>query len=321
MRGTVEAASNEHRTAALAWVELVGPEVDVHHAKASRPRSWRTTALRNLGGAADEIEQLRTDLAERAEPAVAAPAPRWPRPAPPTASPTTTSPTPPPPMPGSPPRSSRVAPPGSRASSRRREAKEQDLAASSAPSCSSSGSTPASSTPASALEWAVARAAEREEARANARPREVIEAELEDLQETARRLRRPEWATVSPSEADAPDIGELEERREKLLVRLDEVQPDTDVVRLADRQAAVERRVMALEARHGGPMPTATPGAVADIQQHLLGRLTAGRHRRPPRRPGARRCSTRCSSGCPPSASGTCSTCSTGSRSATSSST
>ena len=29
-------------------------------------------ALRNLGGAADEIEQLRTDLAERAEPAVAA---------------------------------------------------------------------------------------------------------------------------------------------------------------------------------------------------------------------------------------------------------
>ena len=30
------------------------------------------TALRNLGGAADEIEQLRTDLAERAEPAVTA---------------------------------------------------------------------------------------------------------------------------------------------------------------------------------------------------------------------------------------------------------
>jgi uncharacterized protein YhaN len=133
-----------------------------------------------------------------------------------------------------------------------------------------------------ALEWAVARASEREEARANARPTEVIEAELEGLQDKARRLRRPEWTEVSPAEADAPDIDELEERREKLLVRLDEVQPDTDVVRLADRQAALERRVMALEARHGGHDANGDPGALADIQQHLLGRLTqaasAGAH-------------------------------------------
>ena len=57
-------------------------------------------------------------------------------------------------------------------------------------------------------------------------------------------------------------------------MRLDEVQPEVDVVRLADRQAAVERRVMALEARHGGHDANGDPGAVADIQQHLLGRLT-----------------------------------------------
>ena len=46
------------------------------------------------------------------------------------------------------------------------------------------------------------------------------------------------------------------------------------MVRLADRQAALERRVMALEARHGGHDANGDPGAVADIQQHLLGRLT-----------------------------------------------
>ena len=57
-------------------------------------------------------------------------------------------------------------------------------------------------------------------------------------------------------------------------MRLEEVQPEVDVVRLADRQAALERRVMALEARHGGHDANGDPGAVADIQQHLLGRLT-----------------------------------------------
>ena len=125
-----------------------------------------------------------------------------------------------------------------------------------------------------ALEWAVARAAEREEARANARPKAVIEAELATLEETARRLRRPEWATVTASEADAPRHRRARAPREAARAQLREVNPEVDVVRLADRQAAVERRVMALEARHGGHDANGDPGAVADIQQHLLGRLT-----------------------------------------------
>ena len=63
---------------------------------------------------------------------------------------------------------------------------------------------------------------------------------------------------------------------------LAEANPEVDVVRLADRQAAMERRVVALEARHVGTDGTGDPSALADIQQHLLGRLTkaatAGQH-------------------------------------------
>jgi hypothetical protein len=38
--------------------------------------------------------------------------------------------------------------------------------------------------------------------------------------------------------------------------------------------AAVERRVAALEARLGGPSANGDPGAIADMQQHLLAHLT-----------------------------------------------
>jgi hypothetical protein len=46
------------------------------------------------------------------------------------------------------------------------------------------------------------------------------------------------------------------------------------VERLADGQAAVERRVSSLEARHGGHDANGDPGAIADMQQHLLAHLT-----------------------------------------------
>ena len=276
LRGTVEAAANEHRAATLAWVELVGPEVDVHRAKALEAEVVAyNTALRNLGGAADEIEQLKVELAERAEPAVAATRTALARACAPygISADDLTDPNA---------AGLAIAAAIQRVRSARAqgelevaEAKEADLARQLGAQLLQLGFDAGElDARLGALEWGVARAREREEARANARPSAVIEAELVTLQDTARRLRRPEWAEVSPSEADAPDIGELEERREKLLVRLEEVQPDTDVVRLADRQAAVERRVMALEARHGGHDANGDPGAVADMQQHLLGRLT-----------------------------------------------
>ncbi|MEO7428601.1 MAG: hypothetical protein ABIY48_04370, partial [Acidimicrobiales bacterium] len=46
-----------------------------------------------------------------------------------------------------------------------------------------------------ALEWAVTRAAQREDARRSARPSGEIDAELVELERTAASLRRPEWAT------------------------------------------------------------------------------------------------------------------------------
>jgi hypothetical protein len=57
------------------------------------------------------------------------------------------------------------------------------------------------------------------------------------------------------------------------------------VARLADRHAAVERRVAALEARLGGIDVNGDPSVLADIQQHLLASLTqaaqAGPHADP----------------------------------------
>ncbi len=276
LRGTVDMAASEHAAALAAWVELVGPDVDVHRAKAldAEVQAYHD-ALRNLGGAADEIEQLRRDLAEHAEPAVTRA-----RHALRTACATyglsgeeledtdTIA--------------ARVA----QEIHRGRAARLQvDLEAAEAREHAAAteldqhllqigfddGELDARL---GALEWAVARAVEREEARASARPRPEIDAELELLEASARQLRRPEWTTVTAADAATPDIEELEERREKVLAKLAEVRPEVDVVRLADRQAAVERRVMALEARHGGHDANGDPGAVADIQQHLLARLT-----------------------------------------------
>ena len=272
VRSTFDVASTEHRNATAAWVELVGPDFDVRQAKSleAEVQAYHT-ALRNLGGAADEIHQLRIDL-EHAEPAVAAThaalaqaCAAYGLTAEDVADAATAD--------------TSIAAAIRRGRAARTqgelemaEAREKDAARQLSAQLLQLGFDAGElDARLGALEWAVGRANEREEARAHARPSDVIEAELVTLQEAARSLKRPEWATVSPAEADAPDAGELEERREKLLLRLDEVQPDVDVARLADRQAAVERRVLALEARHGGHDD---PGVVADIQQRLLGRLT-----------------------------------------------
>lgn len=276
VRGTVEAAKTEHRTALAGWTELVGPDVDVRRAKEldAEVQAYHD-ALRNLGGAADEIEQLRMDLAERAEPAVAATRAALVAACMPfglSADNLTDAAT----------VDGRVAHQITRGRSARRQCELEEAEAQGREAAHrlddhllqlgfDSGELDARM---GALDWAVDRAAEREGARANARPCAQIDAELDLLQESARRLRRPEWSSVTAAEAGTPDIDELEERREKLLVQLAEVRPEVDVVRLADRQAALERRVMALEARHVGHDANGDPGTVAAIQQHLLARLT-----------------------------------------------
>lgn len=125
-----------------------------------------------------------------------------------------------------------------------------------------------------AFEWEVARAGEREEARRRARPRAEVDADLARLTQLAGTLRQPDWETVTSDEAATPDVEELEARRDVVTAALGGAQLTTevDLDRLADRQAAVARRVAALEARLG---TNGDPGAIADLQQSLLARLTA----------------------------------------------
>lgn len=126
-----------------------------------------------------------------------------------------------------------------------------------------------------ALEWAVSRASDRESARAHGRPAEEVLRDLEALQAEADRLRRPEWSTATGTEAMAPSIDDLEARRVELLARLDQGAPEVDLVRLSDRRAAVERRVVALEAKHSGQDVSGQSGAVAEVQQRILAHLRA----------------------------------------------
>ena len=133
---------------------------------------------------------------------------------------------------------------------------------------------------AGALDWAVERAAERKDGRTRARPRTEIEDDLTRLQNEARRLRRPEWATVQPSDADGPDIDELVARQVELRTLLDSEPREevVDVDRLIDRHSAMERRVASLEAQIDNGHPGTTISQVADVQQYLLAHLTRAGH-------------------------------------------
>jgi hypothetical protein len=128
------------------------------------------------------------------------------------------------------------------------------------------------------LDWAVSRAAEREEARALARSRDEIESDLLHLQEEARRLRRPEWATVTAADAEEPDLESLLARRAELSAAMSETRPEVDIEHLADRHSSIERRVASLESRYDGLSSTGSVAAVADVHQYLLAHLTQAAH-------------------------------------------
>lgn len=277
LRDKVEAASSEHRAALAEWVELVGAETGVEAACALRTEiEGYNEALRNLGDTADEIEQLRRELEMVAIPSLRSAT------------------------------EALGALVGPFLLEEGADEQPSSLAASVAAQCERGAAARAQTlldeaesdeqkasaqlddlllrlgfdagpldARVGALEWAVTRAMEREEARRRARPRAEIDAEVLELQNTAAKLRRPEWATVTAADAATPDIAELEARRTELMRLLAEARADVDTDRLADRHAAVERRVVALEARHGGNDATADPGALADIKQHLLAHLTA----------------------------------------------
>jgi hypothetical protein len=277
VRDSVESALHEHRDAHEAWMELVGSDIDVRHAlRLDAEVQAYHDALKNLGGAADEIEHLRRELADRAEPALADAR----RAVVELCEPYGLSPDA---MTDGAAISAEVMTRIEAGRAARRQAELQTAEAEEQRAAAllddllgqlgfADGDRDAR---VGAHEWAVARAAEREEARARSRPRAEIDAELGELEAIAQKLKRPEWGAVTAADADAPDIPELERRREKVQAKLDEVRPEVDVERLADRHSAAERRVASLAAKHSGHDVLSDPAAVADIQHHLLARLTA----------------------------------------------
>ena len=133
-----------------------------------------------------------------------------------------------------------------------------------------------------ALDWAIERAREREQARRTARPKETIEADVARLQAEARALRRPEFSAVDSAEADEPDVHELEADRERLAAGLAADEPLViGFDRLADRHAAMERRVATIESQLGDRGGEGVSADLADVHQYLFAHLTRATHAGP----------------------------------------
>lgn len=129
-----------------------------------------------------------------------------------------------------------------------------------------------------ALDRSVAACREREGARVEGRPREVVEAELAELELRARREFQPEWGpSVEPDDSEEPDLDDLKARRGDVAKAYQEASRNVpDIDRLADRRSAVERRVNVLEAASGDGS-AAVLADVADVERYLLARITSAR--------------------------------------------
>ncbi|MGQ0431027.1 MAG: hypothetical protein ACT452_01320 [Microthrixaceae bacterium] len=274
LRSLVVTTMAEHRSAIASWHELVGA-AELDRAMALRTEiDAYSTALRDLGDTAEEIELLRDELHGEAEPAVAAARQAVLDAIAPFelgddhlnelgAVPEAVA---------------RQCELGAVARAQTRlaaaEADVEEIAARLDGLLLELGfDAGALDARAGALDWAIARAAEREAAREAARPRAELDAELQELQQSAAELRRPEWASVTAAEAKTPDIPELEIRRKDLLEQLACARRGGDAARLADRHAALERRVAALELSQTGHDGSSDPAVIAEIRQQLLAHL------------------------------------------------
>jgi hypothetical protein len=280
----IDAAAMEHRLAVSKWEELAG-DVDAASATALEAESRRyAQAVAKLGSAAGQIEALRAELTGQAEPALKASRARL---------------------------IEACAPYGvddaaidgdialvermiqthvtlghrARAQGKLEHAEgvAQALADDLHDMLGRLGFTEgALEARVGALDRAVNRAFEREQARVNARAPQEIEQDLARLEAEAARLRRPEWASVHPSEADGPDEEELQERAEKLRAQIaSDAEVVIDLERLADRHSAMERRVASLEAEQGSGTSDSAIAELADVHQYLLAHLTRAGHAGP----------------------------------------
>jgi hypothetical protein len=98
-----------------------------------------------------------------------------------------------------------------------------------------------------AVERAVERALARDAARRRGRTTAEVETDLVRLRHLEAQLRRPEWATVSPTEGEEPNVQEHERQLAILRRQLDELlSAGIDLRQVIERAEAMERRVSAL---------------------------------------------------------------------------
>jgi hypothetical protein len=284
----LDTAAAERREALREWNEIAhGVDVATAGTLEAEVRTY-ATALGSMGGAADEIENLHAELIQRAEPAVAVARGRLAEaleayavdPSEADAA-----------LDGDDPAAievmfGRQVALGRAArmqdSLQDAEAEDQKLGAQLDDTLHQLGFREGNiEARVGALEWAIRRATEREEARANARPRGAIEADLDRLTAEATRLRRPEWASVTASDA-GPDVDALERRRDVLRALIASTPASSlDIDRLSDRHSALERRVAALESKVGSIHSESTVAQLADVHQYLLAHLTRAAHAGP----------------------------------------
>jgi DNA repair exonuclease SbcCD ATPase subunit len=274
-RQRLDVAAVEHRAAVGAWQHVAGGvPVETATRLAEEIRSY-ARALSSLGDTADEIEHARRDLTERAEPAVEAARAAVLEAIEPF---------------GLDDASSAIETVHERvtvAVLARLQAELEDAEAEEATLADGLGDlldqvgivdAPLDER-VEALDWAVKRAEERQAARTRGRSREAIEDDLMRLQAEARRLRRPEWASVTPSDAAPPELGELRRRRDQLKAELERSKAmESEVERLTDRTGALERRVAALESQHGGGGDAPLATVIGDVHRELLAHLTDANH-------------------------------------------
>ncbi|TML87654.1 MAG: hypothetical protein E6G06_17275 [Actinobacteria bacterium] len=133
------------------------------------------------------------------------------------------------------------------------------------------------------LEHALAAALGREQARDRGRDKDVVERELVELEARVRQERRPEWgAAVTAFDGEEPDVEALARRRESTAQAHEmaaKLVPDVEL--LADRRNAVERRVAVLESSLGEVSSANPLFETPDIEQLLLARVVAARNAGP----------------------------------------
>jgi hypothetical protein len=132
-----------------------------------------------------------------------------------------------------------------------------------------------------AAEDEVVAAERRDKARAQTRPAHEIETDLARLEQEERSMRPPDNTSgIDPADLVEPDVPDLLRQREGLALLVTQARAKVpDMNQLADRHNAVARRVTALE--EGSGLSESVVVDPNDLQERLLARLGRARHAAP----------------------------------------